>query len=68
MEQMNINAVWQFVEEAESLISAVQDEVFLSEEDSTEDEIATCISQIEGAVAELNRSMCSMELQRYRTG
>ena len=62
---MDINLLTSFVEDLESQCEDIQEKLFLdSDEESVESEILDCISQIEGAVSELDRLLAGLAIQK----
>lgn len=64
MDILDKNNLWSFVEEGESMVNAIQDETVLDEDNPIEVEINTCILQIEGAFAELERCLSALDFDR----
>lgn len=62
---MDMNLLLSFVEDLESRCEDIQNELCLdSDEESVESEILDCISQIEGAVCELDRLLAGLTIQK----
>lgn len=62
---MDMNLLLSFVEDLESRCEDIQDELCLnSDEESVESEILDCISQIEGAVYELDGLLAVLAIQK----
>ena len=57
MGKMDVNALMNFVEESGKLVEDIRKKLYLDESVSEEAEIATCILQIEGAIADLERTI-----------
>lgn len=68
MDTMKMNEIWDFVEQAEALLDGVKDEVYLNEENEDEDEVATLITQVEGAISDLDCFLWSLVLEKQRSG
>ena len=68
MDTMKMNEIWDFVEQAEALFDGVKDEVYLNEENEDEDEVATLIMQVEGAISDLDCFLWSLVLEKQRSG
>lgn len=68
MDTMKMNEIWDFVEQAEALLDGVKDEVYLNEENEDEDEVATLIMQVEGAISDLDCFLWSLVLEKQRSG
>lgn len=65
MDMMDMNSLQSFVEEIEVSCEAIQNKLSLDEDDPIENEIAVCISQIEGAVLELDRYLAGLSIREY---
>lgn len=65
MDMMDMNSLQSFVEEIEVSCEAIQNKLSLDEDDPIENEIAVCISQIEGAVLELDRYLAGVSIRKY---
>lgn len=65
MDMMDMNSLQSFVEEIEVSCEAIQNKLSLDEDDPIENEIAVCISQIEGAVLELYRYLADLSIRKY---
>ena len=68
MDTMKMNEIWDFVEQAGALLDGVKDEVYLNEENEDEDEVATLIMQVEGAISDLDCFLWSLVLEKQRSG
>lgn len=68
MDTTKMNEIWNFVEQAEALLDGVKDEVYLNEENEDEDEVATLIMQVEGAISDLDCFLWSLVLEKQRSG
>ena len=68
MDTMKMNEIWDFVEQAEALLDGVKDEVYLNEENEDEDEVATLIMKVEGAISDLDCFLWSLVLEKQRSG
>lgn len=62
---MDMNLLLSFVEDLESRCEDIQNELCLdSDKESVESEILECISQIEGAVCELDELLAYLAIQK----
>ena len=68
MDTMKMNEILDFVEQAGALLDGVKDEVYLNEENEDEDEVATLIMQVEGAISDLDCFLWSLVLEKQRSG
>lgn len=65
MDIMDLNLLSSFVEDMEVYCEAIQDRISFAEDDPIENEIIARISQIEGAVLELDRYLAGLSIRKY---
>ena len=65
LDAMDYNALDDLLEEADTIISDMQDIVIIDEDDEA-DEIATYVLQIEGAVRDMQRYLSGRVLEKFR--
>lgn len=65
MDIIDMNSLNSFVEDMEVSCETIQNVISLDEDDPIENEISTYISQIEGAVLELDRYLAGLSIRKY---